>query len=115
MTDNLEVFPKVEPDADGSFHIRFFLHGMRHLGERAIDSVRDLEAGEKLKVMVELNNPATRLAIPVLAEDYVMVGWTPRYLVEDLLICLPNAPEINAKVANVNRGHAPLNQSILID
>ena len=115
VTDNLEVFPKVTADAEGNFHVRFFLHGLRHLGERAIERVSRLKAGEELRILVELNNPATRLAVPLLTEDYQMIGWAPRYLVEDLIACVPNAPELSAKVARINADAAPLNQRILID
>lgn len=115
VTDNLEVFPKVEPSGDGSFRIRFFLHGLRHLSGQSQERAKKLEVGEKLRIMVEVNNPATRLAIPVHTEDYQMIGWAPRYLVGDLIHCMPEAPEIEATVAQVNSGHAPLNKSILID
>jgi hypothetical protein len=114
-TDNLEVFPKVSPDADGQFHVRFFLHGLRHLGSSAIERASRLEVGENLRIMVELNNPATRLAVPLLTEDYQMAGWAPRYLVEDLIMCVPRAPEIFARVARINSDIAPLNQRYLID
>ena len=66
VTDNLEVFPKVTADATGHFHVRFFLHGLRHLGDKAIERAAKLEIGEELRLLVELNNPATRLAVPLL-------------------------------------------------
>jgi hypothetical protein len=115
VTDNLEVFPKVTADASGSFHVRFFLHGLRHLGEKAIERAAKLKVGEELRILVELNNPATRLSVPLLTEDYQMIGWAPRYLVEDLINCVPHAPELSAKVARINVDAAPLNQRILID
>jgi len=115
VTDNLEVFPKVVPNELGEFHIRFFLHGLRHLGDASRERAKQLEHGEPLRIMVELNNPATRLAVSFHTEDYVMIGWAPRYLVDDLLTCLPEAPDLTAKVFQVNRDHAPLNQAILID
>ena len=65
--------------------------------------------------MIEVNNPATRLAVTLHANDYVMVGWAPRYLVEDLVKCIPQAPEIEVTVVKVNHLHAPLNQSILVE
>jgi len=114
VTDNLQTFPKVEVGADGSFHLRFFVHGLRHLTEASRVRARQLRAGDKLRIMVEVNNPATRLAVTLHSEDYIMVGWAPRYLVEDLVKCIPNAPEIEATVAKVNEGHAPLNQSLLV-
>lgn len=115
VTDNLQTFPKVESNADGSFHLRFFAHGLRHLPETSRERARRLIPGEKLRIMIEVNNPATRLAVTLHAEDYLMVGWAPRYLVEDLVTCIPKAPEIEAAVVKVNHQHAPLNQSILVE
>jgi hypothetical protein len=115
VTDNLEVFPKVTADATGHFHVRFFLHGLRHLGQKAIERASYLKVGEELRILVELNNPETRLAVPLLTEDYQMIGWAPRYLVEDLITCVPIAPELSACVARINDDGAPLNQRILID
>ncbi|MDB6150118.1 MAG: hypothetical protein JWQ44_1566 [Chthoniobacter sp.] len=115
MTDNLEVFPKVDADPQGNFRVRFFLHGLRHLGEKAQARASKLQTWEELRIMVELNNPATRLAVTLLTEDYEMIGWAPRYLVDDLISSVPNAPELSAKVARVNLEGAPLNQRILID
>ena len=115
VTDNLEVFPKVTADAAGNFHVRFFLHGLRHLGEAAIERAARLKVGDELRILVELNNPATRLAVPLLTEDYQMIGWAPRYLVDDLINCVPNAPELSAKVARINADASPLNQRVLID
>lgn len=57
VTDNLEVFPKVSADADGNFYVRFFLHGLRHLGGDAIQRAAKLKVGESLRIFVELNNP----------------------------------------------------------
>ncbi|MDZ4788483.1 MAG: hypothetical protein SH807_06050 [Blastochloris sp.] len=115
VTDNLQTFPKVEVKADGSFRLRFFAHGLRHLPEASRERARRLTSGEKLRIMIEVNNPATRLAVTLHSEDYMMVGWAPRYLVEDLVTCIPNAPEIEATVVKVNHQHAPLNQSVLVE
>lgn len=115
MTDNLEVFPKVTADAEGRYQVRFFLHGLRHLGENALARVSRLLPGEELRVSVELNNPATRLAVTLMTDDYQMIGWAPRYLVADLLNCVPLAPELTAKVARINEATAPLNQRFLIE
>jgi len=115
VTDKLQTFPKVEADADGNFHLRFFSHGLRHLDDASRKAAKALKSGDKLRIMVEVNNPATRLAVTVHNQDYVMVGWAPRYLVEDLVKCIPMAPEIEATVAKVNAEHAPLNQSLLVE
>ena len=115
MTDNLQTFPKIEAAADGSFQMRFFAHGLRHLTEESRKRAKQLVSGDKLRIMIEVNNPATRLAVTLHSEDYVMVGWAPRYLVEDLVTCITKAPEIEATVVKVNHLHAPLNQSILVE
>jgi hypothetical protein len=115
VTDNLVVFPKVTADDAGNFSVRFFLHGLRHLGEQANERASRLEVGEELRILVELNNPVTRLAVPLLTEDYQIIGWAPRYLVEDLIHCVPQAPELSARIARINQDGAPLNQRILID
>ena len=115
VTDNLQTFPKIETAADGSFQMRFFAHGLRHLLEASRERAARLIPGEKLRVMIEVNNPATRLAVTLHADDYVMVGWAPRYLVDDLVTCIPKAPEIEVTVVKVNHLHAPLNQSLLVE
>lgn len=114
-TDNLEVFPKATADANGAFRVRFFLHGMRYLNDQAIQSAMRLRVGDKLRVSVEMNNPATRLAIQLFTEDYQMIGWAPRYLVADLISCVARAPELSAVVARINQEPAPVNQRILVE
>ena len=47
VTDNLEVFPKVTADPEGHFNVRFFLHGLRHLGENAIKRASQLKVGDR--------------------------------------------------------------------
>ena len=114
-TDNLDVFPKIQKDEQGNFQIRFFLHGLRHLGPLAQERVERLTVGESLRVSIELNNPATRLAVTLLTEDYVMIGWAPRYLVDDLVASVPHAPRLTAKIALLNNLNSPLNKRVLID
>jgi hypothetical protein len=111
----MEVFPKINTDAQGNFKVRFFLHGLRHLGTKAIERATRLTLDEPLRIFVELNNPATRIAVPLMTQDYEMIGWAPRYLVEDLVRCVPSAPELSAHVAKINPDAAPYNQRILID
>ncbi len=86
QTDNLEVFPRIEPRPDGVFLCRFFLHGWRHMPEIAQKRALSLGAGEELGISLELTNPSDPVAIQVTTRDYAFVGWTPRYLVSDLLM-----------------------------
>ena len=116
QTDNLEVFPQIQTRRDGSFVCRFFLHGWRHVSQSAQDRVLALKEGESLQVAVELNNPASGSAIQLeTSNDYHMIGWTPRYLVEDLLQALNQHQDISARVVKVNPEPAPYNQRVLVE
>jgi len=114
-TDNLEVFPRIEKSADNSFKVRFFAHGLRHLSVHSQTRAATLKAGDNLRVMVELNNPATRLAISLLSDDYYMIGWTPRYLVPDFLECIVSTPLREASIVKVNPSPAPAHRRLLLE
>ena len=116
VTDAYEVFPKLEKDEDGSFVCRFFLHGWRHVNEAAQKRIERLEAGEQLYVTLELTNPETGFAVQIETEDYHMIGWSPRYLVDDLVKAMAESPgNYGAKVVRVNPLPAPSKQRVLIE
>lgn len=116
QTDNLEVFPKFTRKQDGSFLCRFFLHGWRHINEEAQNRLRTLQAGDELRIAVELNNPATTLALQLeTPDDYFMVGWTPRYLVNDLIEVMKHPTKISAKIVKINPAPAPSKLRVLIE
>lgn len=116
QTDNLEVFPQIQLRRDGSFVCRFFLHGWKHVNQAAQDRLLAMKEGDSLQVAIELNNPASGAAIQLeTSNDYHMIGWTPRYLVEDLLQALKNPQDISARVVKVNPEPAPYNQRVLIE
>ncbi len=115
-TDFYEVFPKIEKNADGGFTTRFFLHGWRYTNEPALRRLAQLESGEELYVVLELNNPVTRLAVQLQTQDYHMIGWAPRYLVSDLAKAIAGSSgEYEAKVVRINPAPAPMNQRVLIE
>jgi hypothetical protein len=115
-TDNFEVFPKLERRPDGSFRCRFFLHGTRHVPAAALERIDRLQAGEPLFVTLELTNPATRLAVQLQTMDYHMIGWAPRYLVDDLMKAMAHAPQgYAAKVVRLNPSPAPSKQRLLVE
>lgn len=115
QTDSLEVFPKLDKRPDGSVQCRFFLHGLRHVAPTAQQRARELEAGESLQVAVEVNNPATGFAIQLQTSDGHMIGWAPRYLVDDLRQALLQPSEVHAKVRRINMAGAPLARRVLIE
>jgi len=82
----------------------------------ARSALTTVKAGDELRVALELNNPATRLALQVQTDDYHRVGWAPRYLIEDLNQAIDESPDaVCAKVVKVNPAPAPANQRILVE
>lgn len=115
-TDNLEVFPRIVKDAAGEFSCRFFLHGLRHMSEEARARAMSLKPNEQLGVSIELTNPVTKLGIQLTTRpDYHFIGWTPHYLVRDLLGATSAMDMIAAKVVRVNMDDVPLNRRVLIE
>ena len=116
VTDNFQVFPKIQKQHDGSFRCRFFLHGWRHTNEDAKRQIERLRSGDILYVTIELTNPETRYAVQIQMTDYHMIGWAPRYLVTDLVTAIAHAPgDYGARVVRVNPVPAPSRQRVLIE
>ena len=83
-SDSYEVFPEIEPDPDGKFHVMLAVHGLRHSNAKAVQAVQELRVGEELGVALELNNPVTGYALRVHTLDYHTLGWLPRYIAEGI-------------------------------
>jgi len=115
VTDEFQVFPRLQRNADGSFSCRFFVHGSSHVSEPAQQRIESLRAGERLNIALELTNPATGFAVQVQTSDYFMIGWAPRYLVDDLAAAIANSPgRYEAKVVRVNAQPAPSRYRVLV-
>ena len=115
VTDCYEVFPRIVKSGDGSFTCRFFLHGWRHVSPGAQHRLHHLGSGEELYVTLELTNPAGRVAVQLQTTDYHVIGWSPRYLVGDLVRAVVEAPEYKARVVRVNPMPAPSTWRVLIE
>lgn len=115
QTDSLEVFPKVRKLADGSISCRFFLHGLRHVPQEARARASALKEGEMLQVAIEVNNPATGYAVQMQTQDGHLIGWAPRYLVNDLRAVLLDQATVAATVRKINQDGAPLARRVLIE
>ncbi len=115
-TDSFQVFPKIVRRADGFFSCRFFLHGWRHLNPGAQARIETLKPDETLYVTIELTNPETKTAVQIQTEDYHMIGWSPRYLVNDLVRAIAMSPgDYGARVVRVNPAPAPSKQRLLVE
>lgn len=115
VTDDLEVFPKVERSPDGIFSIKFFLHGWRHTHPYAAERIQTLQTEEAVGVSIETTNPVTGWALQIQTSDYVIIGWAPRYLFKDLLyVTAQGGCPIEGNVARVNPSPAPPGQRVMI-
>lgn len=117
ITDTYEVFPKLVKDMNGYFKCRFFLHGWRYVNKHSQKRIGRLQQGEKLHIALELNNPVGDVALQIQTwSDYFMIGWTPRYLVQDLARAVSESDrECEAKVVRIGRMPPPSNQHVLIE
>ena len=116
VTDNYEVFPKLVKGPDGRFTCRFFVHGWRYTSEAARLRIDSLESDEEVRVALELNNPVGRLAVQIQTIDYHMIGWAPRYLIDDLAKAMAESSgDYSARIVRVNRPPDPANQRILAE
>ncbi len=113
-TDNLEVFPKVERGPDGTFAIKFFLHGWRHIHPYAEERISKLAEQEELGVCLEATNPVTGHALQIQTQDNVIIGWAPRYLFHDLVQVLFANCRVEAQVARLNPPPAPPGQRVVV-
>lgn len=115
-TDSFEVFPQIELGEDGMFRSRFFLHGARHVNVPAQQRIDSLAPDERLIVSIELNNPASGMAVQIQTGDYHVLGWAPRYLVDDLVRAIAvSSSGFAAKVVRVNPAPAPSKQRLLVE
>lgn len=115
QTDSLEVFPKIEKRPDGSFSCRFFLHGLRYMAPDARARAMSLQPGQSLGVSLELTNATGEPAMQLTTKDYHFIGWTPRYLVSDLLLAVAERLKLSAHVVRVNNDDVPANRRVLVE
>lgn len=117
QTDTLEVFPCPQPDAQGCFLTKFFLHGVRWMHPAARERINQLRADETLGLMLDVSNQHDPNAVAVRTSatmDRVMIGYVPRYLAREVsTLCATCHPDfIDLRVVRVNAG-APLQQRVL--
>jgi len=116
-TDLLEILPCPEPDGEGCYLTKFFLHGVRWSAPAAIERTGRLEPGEQLGLLPDLNNPYDPEAVAVRTMDKSenhLLGYVPRFLANEVralcLSCPPNATRLTVERVNKN---APLQFRLL--
>lgn len=113
-TDTLTVFPCPEPDEEGRYNLHFFLHGLRHLPESAIERINCFESGERLWLAHEFQNPFDPQALTLHTENHYIVGYCPRYLNSEVFKLLRQNPRfVDVRVERVNQSPTPLQFRLL--
>lgn len=116
-TDNLELFPCPSLDGNGCYVNKFFLHGIRHMPESAVNRIDQLQPGEPLVPMFDDFNSTDSDAVAVRTSDVsgrYMIGYVPRYLAREVrqLCQLCNPDKFSITVERVN-SNAPYQQRLL--
>ncbi len=115
QTDAVEVFPCPVPGADGCYLNKFFLHGIRWLPAAVLERIGRLGEGERVLLMLDLQNSHDRQAVAVRSEaEPTLIGYVPRYLAYDVwqLVQGCGVEFIELCIDRVNRD-APLQNRVL--
>lgn len=110
-TDELCVYPQVEPDQDGRMTLFFFAHGLRYLDPEEQRMVSALQPGDTLQLRAEDDNRHDRYALLLESGHAARVGYCPRYLNQGLSRVQQHTP-ILLVIDKVNRD-APLQFRLL--
>jgi hypothetical protein len=113
VTDHYEVFPCPEPDENGLYYIHFFAHGLRHLPPSATERINQLQNQEILYLANEFQNPYDNRALLLCTEDRHIVGYCPRYIVDDVFKLNNHKKPTKVRVERVNPVSAPLQLRLL--
>jgi HIRAN domain len=108
-TDSLAVFPCPERQADGTYVMHFFSHGIRYLPPPVIEAVDTLAPGDRLLLMPDPQNAFDRDALALRTASIAMiVGYCPRYLSRDFLTLLEANPETTYVIVERVSRDAPI-------
>jgi hypothetical protein len=114
VTDNYEIFPCPEPDENGLYHIHFFAHDLRYFPPSAIERIHQLQPQEVLYLAHEFQNPYHSRALLLCTSDHYIVGYCPRYIVDDVFKLNENNLELfKVQVERINPVPAPLQLRLL--
>lgn len=118
-TDTFEVFPEPQVDENGIAVLHFFVHGIRHSSEGAVQRAESLVVGDRLLLMHDLQNPHDPNALAVRTGasspgDLHLLGFCPRYISEEVLPMVKEHPQrVQVEVAHVNLPPAPAQMRVL--
>ena len=115
VADTFEIFPAIEPDADGRFKTRFIVQGLRPAIPETIERVISLNPGDRLELSRESNGPSVQHSIRVTTTDQKHLDWLLRHLVDVLRQSdALNFADIQLRVVQINH-QAPLSHRLLVE
>lgn len=116
-TDSFEIFPHPlvqGPGGKARYTIDCFVHGIRHMPSSAEQRALQLEVGERLLLMPDVQNPQDPSAVALRTEDKVLLGYVPRYYCADLEALRLAQARTVVTVVRVNPAPAPVQQRVLV-
>ena len=112
VTDNFQVFPRIERSQGGYFRCRFFVDPLLFTESFETRWIDSLNEGDDLLVAV---NSATSV-VHIKTEYGNVIGSPPRYVVEDLVRATEARPgEYKANVVKLNLPPAPSRRQVLVE
>ena len=114
-TDSLRIFPCPTPTPDGKYQLYFFSQGMRYLRKEILNVLAEIESGTQLYLMLDIQNPFDSLAVALRTQKpQVLLGYVPRYFVEDFhhLLKVKNGESVKVVIDRVNQD-APIQLRLL--
>lgn len=114
-TDSLELFPCPEPTPDGYYLVKFFNRGLSHFPKEIWDRARELEPGDRLYIMADLQNPEDEMALALRTDEpATIIGYCPRYFTKDFNFLLKASGVASVKVTVIqNNLDAPAQLKLL--
>ena len=114
-TDSLELFPCPEPTSQNQYVVYFFSRGIRHILPENRERANELEKGQRLYLMLDIQNKYDTHALVLRTADPVtLVGYAPRYYSGEFSSVVKEVGPENIKVTveRVNKD-APLQYRLL--
>ena len=114
-TDNFEVFPKIEKEADGSFQARFFLHGLKLAETENLELIDSLGVDSQLSMDIPESDSSNVPVANIKTEQGATIGQAPCYLASELAKAGAELSELTVKILRKNLIPAPLKERVLLE
>lgn len=102
-TDSLELFPLPVAADGGGWSVDFFLRGVRHLPDHAGSAISALKSGDKLFLMLDVQNEFDQGAISVRTKSPAsLIGYCPRYYCPYIHAVYKDGGDLSLTVKRVN-------------